>query len=419
MKQLILFAFLSLALNGESQSWVSATPYADPNNKVNDIQVHNGDIYIGGAFNQVGGIVSENVAKWDGNVWSAVGNAGLFGFSSEGVTKLISSNGELYAIYNNNLFWLDAGFWEPMLSYAHIYGIDNYGSEMIVSTDEGILVGNLNSYTNLQFYAPDQPSFRAVCFKEYNGELYVGGTYPSGLYKYDSTNWWWTDITGVTVGNVDIEHLEVFQNKLLIAGDFSTIGGLSINDIAYYDGVNYSSLGNPFSFGTVNDMEVQGNQVYFGGLFFYNNYNTVWRFDGLNWYEVDDNYQGSNAGFSRDIEFVNSELYSCGDNTDWDVINGIYPKYFLKFNGSLSSIENHNNQLTTNINLFPNPTSDQITIDIKGYNGDVNIEVYDLQGRLLETTTNTIVSLKKHAKGIYVLKISYGEITEEVRVVRD
>ncbi len=71
-----------------------------------------------------------------------------------------------------------------------------------------------------------------------------------------------------------------------------------------------------------------------------------------------------------------------------------------------------------NLTIFPNPTSDQITIDIKGYNGVVNVEVYDLQGRLLETTTNTTVSLKKHAKGIYVLKVSYGEVTEEFRVVR-
>ena len=73
----------------------------------------------------------------------------------------------------------------------------------------------------------------------------------------------------------------------------------------------------------------------------------------------------------------------------------------------------------SNLTIYPNPTSDQITIDIKGYNGVVNVKVYDLQGRLLETTTNTIVSLKKHAKGIYVLKVSYGEVTEEVRVVRE
>ena len=74
---------------------------------------------------------------------------------------------------------------------------------------------------------------------------------------------------------------------------------------------------------------------------------------------------------------------------------------------------------TNSINLYPNPTQDQITIDIKGYNGSVNVEVYDLQGRLLETTRTTTVSLRKYERGIYIFKVSYGEITEEVRVVRE
>ena len=72
-----------------------------------------------------------------------------------------------------------------------------------------------------------------------------------------------------------------------------------------------------------------------------------------------------------------------------------------------------------NLSIYPNPTFDQITIDIKGYSGVINVNVYDLQGRLLETTTNNIVSLKKHAKGIYVLRVSYGDVTEEIRVVRE
>ena len=73
----------------------------------------------------------------------------------------------------------------------------------------------------------------------------------------------------------------------------------------------------------------------------------------------------------------------------------------------------------SNVNVYPNPTQDQITIDIKGYNGVVNIEVYDLQGRLLHTTRTTTVSLRKYERGIYIFKVSYGEITEEVRVVKD
>jgi len=76
-------------------------------------------------------------------------------------------------------------------------------------------------------------------------------------------------------------------------------------------------------------------------------------------------------------------------------------------------------QPNSKLSIYPSPTSDQITIDIKGYSGGVNVAVYDVQGRLLETTPNTIVSLKKHAKGIYVLKVSYSDVNEMVRVVRE
>ncbi|GEM_PF-4832182 len=75
--------------------------------------------------------------------------------------------------------------------------------------------------------------------------------------------------------------------------------------------------------------------------------------------------------------------------------------------------------IKSSLNIFPNPTNDQITIDINGYNGPVNVESYDLQGRLLHTTRTNTVSLRKYERGIYIFKVSYGEITEEVRVVRE
>ena len=74
---------------------------------------------------------------------------------------------------------------------------------------------------------------------------------------------------------------------------------------------------------------------------------------------------------------------------------------------------------TTNISIFPNPTKDLITIEIEGYNGSFNVEIYDLQGRLLETTKSRTVSLKKYSKGLYIFRLSYGDKTEEVRVLRD
>ena len=91
---------------------------------------------------------------------------------------------------------------------------------------------------------------------------------------------------------------------------------------------------------------------------------------------------------------------------------------FLENKSCPNSVSTKNEELYS-INIYPNPTNDQITIDIKGYSGPVNVEVYDLQGRLLETTNSTTVSLKKYSKGIYVFRVSYGDRTEELRILRD
>ena len=73
----------------------------------------------------------------------------------------------------------------------------------------------------------------------------------------------------------------------------------------------------------------------------------------------------------------------------------------------------------SSVNVFPNPTNNLVTLDIEGYNGLVNVEVYDLQGRLLEATTNTTISMGKYAKGIYVFKVAYGDRTHELKVIKD
>ena len=76
-------------------------------------------------------------------------------------------------------------------------------------------------------------------------------------------------------------------------------------------------------------------------------------------------------------------------------------------------------EIITTISLYPNPTNNGITLDIDGYNGSINVEVYDLQGRLLKTTTNTTISMGEYANGIYVFKVAYGDRTQELKVVKE
>lgn len=70
------------------------------------------------------------------------------------------------------------------------------------------------------------------------------------------------------------------------------------------------------------------------------------------------------------------------------------------------------------ISVYPNPTNDFITLDISGYNGSIQTQVYDLSGRLLKISNSTTISIKHYAKGVYIFKVAYGDRVEAVRVLR-
>ena len=43
----------------------------------------------------------------------------------------------------------------------------------------------------------------------------------------------------------------------------------------------------------------------------------------------------------------------------------------------------------------------------------------DLIGNKLQTTNETTLSLRNYSKGIYILKVIYGDRFEEVKVIKD
>jgi hypothetical protein len=71
------------------------------------------------------------------------------------------------------------------------------------------------------------------------------------------------------------------------------------------------------------------------------------------------------------------------------------------------------------INIYPNPTNENITISVNNFNGNIKTEVYDLIGNRLQTTNETTISLRDYSKGIYILKVAYGDRVQEVKVIKD
>ena len=129
--------------------------------------------------------------------------------------------------------------------------------------------------------------------------------------------------------------------------------------------------------------------------------------------EQSDHYQISNCGVYY-LNYNNGQVIGSIDNG----VNSLSINNFTQLHNSCSNTTSINT-FTPDFTLFPNPTNDLITIDIKGNNGSINVEVYDLQGRLLQTTNSTTISLKDYAKGVYVFRVSYGDRVEELKVVKE
>src|SRR5690606_2253852 len=72
-----------------------------------------------------------------------------------------------------------------------------------------------------------------------------------------------------------------------------------------------------------------------------------------------------------------------------------------------------------NVSLFPNPTSDVLTIETADLH---TVEIYSIQGQRLDTlgaTKKRTLSLKKYASSIVILRIttSSGEVIKRVQVL--
>jgi hypothetical protein len=74
---------------------------------------------------------------------------------------------------------------------------------------------------------------------------------------------------------------------------------------------------------------------------------------------------------------------------------------------------------TNAINIYPNPTKENITIRVNNFNGKIQTEVYDLIGNKLLNTNETTISLQDYARGIYLLKVAYDDKVKELKVIKD
>jgi hypothetical protein len=189
-------------------------------------------LFAGGVFSSAGGVTVQNVAKWDGSAWSAVGTG--LGDDEYGVSDLV-------------VFDDGSG---PALCAAWTTWSLATGFVPHVSRWDGLAWTALGS-------GPTGGCEALAVFDDGTGPaLYAGGTGPvllsggSGFARWNGSAW--TDLQGVSgvflqAGPGGIQDLEVFDDgtgpALYAAGAFTDAGGTAVGNVARWDGSSWSALG--------------------------------------------------------------------------------------------------------------------------------------------------------------------------------
>ena len=190
-----------------------------------------GNLYVGGRFNQAGDLSANNVAKWDGSVWSNLTSGTSGGVFSPGVYALCSDNQN--NIYIGGEFTFAGGISANRIAKWNGSSWSALGS--------GIGSG---LYTDIVF---------STIVDNSNNLLYVAGSFNTagGITANNIAVWnlnssTWSSIGTGSNGRINSLALDN-NNNLYVGGLFTNIGGVSANYIAKWDGSSWSSLSSPFN----------------------------------------------------------------------------------------------------------------------------------------------------------------------------
>ena len=75
------------------------------------------------------------------------------------------------------------------------------------------------------------------------------------------------------------------------------------------------------------------------------------------------------------------------------------------------------NNITDNILIYPNPTSNYIYLS--GINGDSKSKVYDITGKLLQSTSSKKIDLLSYPNGLYILYVHADKSITTHRIIKD
>ena len=124
-----------------------------------------------------------------------------------------------------------------------------------------------------------------------------------------------------------------------------------------------------------------------------------------------------NIGFDKNINNNSKNFYSINNGVTWvnSSVQGsimMRPVFSTALNSELGIEEIKTN--ANKIQLFPNPTNDYINIE-----GEfLNINIYSIQGKLIETSRENKIDITNYTNGIYLFKVLNKENELTFKVIK-
>ncbi len=272
--------------NSVSNTWsplgAGLSGASNANRSISAIAVAGGKVYAGGDFTSIGGVAASRIAVWNGTNWAPLGTG-----VDDRVTVIVARGDDVYV---GGSFQTAGGAPATRLAKWNGTSWESFPAAPIPNTVSGITFMGDDMYVGAGSTTADNPNY----LLKYDGtswtgifhgagghgvtsiaisgnDIYasggfqsIGGVSAQRVAKWNGTAW--SALGSGLPGNSSIVRLAMSGNDLIAVGDFTTAGGNPANRAARWNGSEWIPLGNGLN-GTPSNVIAAGGNIYVGGEF--------------------------------------------------------------------------------------------------------------------------------------------------------
>ena len=290
MKKNILIVFsLTLTQFLTGQSFQEICESESTNGVMVDCQFFNDTLYATGFFNTICGESVGYVAKWENDEWQPT-------------AINLSDPGHALKEIGNKLY---IAKYEESIDSNWVYFYDN---SMLNKLGKGVYLTTASGFSELpNIYDIIEFDGKIVACGEFDK---VGEELIQGIMQWDGNSWeaLGTGINENIQGTAPVmfpHQMMVYNSELYVVGNFRNAGGLEVNGIAKWNGMEWMNMGAGFN-NTVYSVVVYNDEIVVGGSFTESGgttLNRIAKWDGSNWVAMD---FGFSQPTSNDFIFVHT-----------------------------------------------------------------------------------------------------------------